>query len=122
MEYFESVDHPCNGIWLGRANKKVGYKGLAKGANHGPNTKKYEEAVSRVLLDTYKKYQKKYANNPEMMRKVLAETVDKIKMDLYKGKMQIGGEPIVHTWWSVFKSDLVKESAKNITSQISKMK
>lgn len=122
VKYFESVDHPCNGIWLGRANKKVGYKALAKGANHGPNTKKYEEAVSRALLDTYKKYQKKYANNPEMMQKVLAETVDKIKMDLYKGKMQIGGEPIVHTWWSVFKSDLVKESAKNITNQISKMK
>ena len=123
VKYFESVDHPCNGIWLGRANKKVGYKALAKGANHGPNTKKYEETVSRALLDTYKKYQKKYANNPEMMQKVLAETVDKIKMDLYKGKLSIGdGANAVHTWHSVFKSNVVNNAAKEVKNKISKLK
>ena len=56
-KYFGSVDHPCNGIWLGRSNKKLGYKGLAKGSNHSPNSTKYEVYVSNELIQTYKKYQ-----------------------------------------------------------------
>ena len=26
VKFFGSVNHPCNGIWLGRFNKKNGYK------------------------------------------------------------------------------------------------
>ena len=123
VKYFGSVDHPCNGIWLGRTNKKIGYKALAKGTNHGPNTQKYEEAVSKAVFDTYKKYEKKYANNPEMMQKALAETVDKIKMDLYKGKLPIGdGSSMVHTWKSIFNEPVVQGAANNIKYQILKMK
>ena len=55
VKYFNSVDHPCNGIWLGRDNKKLGYKALAKGSNHSPNSVEYEQKVSAALLNTYKK-------------------------------------------------------------------
>lgn len=103
-KYFGSVDHPCNGIWLGRNNKKLGYYGLAKGSNHSPNSKKYEMIVSDALINTYKKYQKKYSNNPEMMQKKLAETVDNLKQDLFKGRFAIGkGSHEVHTVLSIFK-------------------
>lgn len=102
--YFGSVDHPCNGIWLGRNNKKLGYYGLAKGSNHSPNSLEYEKAVSTKLLETYKKYEKTYANNPEMMQRLLAETVDDIKHDIFKGKLAIGkGSHEVHTSISIFK-------------------
>ena len=109
VKYFGSVDHPCNGIWLGRDNKKLGYKALAKGSNHVSNSYKgansYEQKVSTALLDTYKKYQKQYANNSEMMRQVLAETVDNLKKQLYKGELAIGSDShTVHTAWSIFKS------------------
>lgn len=102
--YFGSVDHPCNGIWLGRNNKKLGYYGLAKGSNHSPNSVEYEKTVANKLLETYKKYNKKYANNPEMMQRLLAETVDDIKQDIFKGRLAIGkGSHEVHTSISIFK-------------------
>ncbi len=105
-KYFGSVDHPCNGIWLGRNNKKLGYYGLAKGANHSPNSKKYEEEVANALIEQYKKYQKKFANNPEMMQEILAETVDNLRRRLYTGKTSIGkGSHEVHTIWSIFKQN-----------------
>lgn len=117
-EYFGSVDHPCNGIWLGRNNKKLGYWGLAKGTNHGPNSIEYEEKIAEVLLNTYKKYQKKYANKPKMMQRVLAETVDNLKNDLYKGRLAIGkGSHEVHTAMSIFKQNrgLVTQAAKSLS-------
>ena len=109
VKYFGSVDHPCNGIWLGRADKDGIYKALGKGSNHSSNSYKgansYEQKVSTALLDTYKKYQKQYANNSEMMRQVLAETVDNLKKQLYKGELAIGSDShTVHTVWSIFKN------------------
>ena len=120
-KYFGSVDHPCNGIWLGRSNKQLGYKALAKGSNHSPNSIQYEEYVSNVLIQTYKKYQKQYAKNPEMMQKILAETVDNIKGQLYKGNLAIGtGSHQVHTIWSIFKESqgAVTDAAKNVTQSV----
>jgi hypothetical protein len=120
-KYFESVDHPCNGIWLGRSNKQLGYKALAKGSNHSPNSIQYEEYVSNALIQTYKRYQKQYAKNPEMMQKVLAETVDNIKGQLYKGNLAIGtGSYQVHTISSIFKESqgAVTDAAKNVTQSV----
>lgn len=116
-KYFGSVDHPCNGIWLGRNNKKLGYKALAKGSNHSPNSHEYETYVANALVQTYKKYQKQYAKNPEMMQKVLAETVDNLKEQLYKGKLAIGsGAHTVHTPWSIFTKNIgvVSDASQNI--------
>lgn len=61
VKYFGSVDHPCNGIWLGR--RRGAYLGLAKGSNHGTNSKnnaKYEQKVATALMNTYNKYKKQY--------------------------------------------------------------
>lgn len=116
-KYFGSVDHPCNGIWLGRNNKKLGYYGLAKGSNHSPNSTEYEKKVADALIKTYKKYQQKYANNPEMMQKILAETVDNLKQDLFKGRFSIGkGSHEVHTVLSIFKqsSGVVSQAAQTL--------
>ena len=126
VKYFNSVDHPCNGIWLGRDNKKLGYKALAKGSNHSPNSVEYEQKVSAALLDTYKKYQKQYANNPEMMQQVLAETVDNLKKQLYKGELPIGSNShTVHTVWSIFKNKnnpgIISNAAQNIMVPILKL-
>ena len=121
IKYFGSVDHPCNGIWLGRSNKELGYKALAKGSNHSPNTTKYEIEVSTALIDTYKKYKKQYANNPEMMQKVLAEKIDEIKEKLYKGDLAIGHDSHqVHTVLSIFKESqgAVTDAAKNVTQPV----
>lgn len=123
VKYFNSVDHPCNGIWLGRDNKKLGYKALAKGSNHSPNSVEYEQKVSAALLNTYKKYQKQYANNPEMMQQKLAETVDNLKKQLYKGELHIGSNShTVHTVWSIFKnrnnSGIISNAAQNIMTPI----
>ena len=117
VKYFNSVDHPCNGIWLGRNNKKLGYKALAKGSNHSPNSVEYEQKVSTALLNTFKKYQKQYANNPEMMQQVLAETVDNLKKQLYKGELPIGSDShTIHTVLSIFKnnSGVISNAAQNI--------
>lgn len=119
--YFDSVDHPCNGIWLGRSNKILGYKGLAKGTNHSPNSFQYEEYVCDSLIHTYKKYQKQYAKNPEMMQKVLAETIDNIKDQLYKGNLAIGSGPQqVHTVWSIFKKSqgAVTDAAQEVSQSV----
>lgn len=126
VKYFESVDHPCNGIWLGRDNKILGYKALAKGSNHSPNSVEYEQKVSIALLNTYKKYQKQYANNPEMMQQVLAETVDNLKKQLYKGELAIGSSShTVHTVWSIFKNKnnpgIISNAAQNIMTPILKL-
>ena len=126
VKYFESVDHPCNGIWLGRDNKRLGYKALAKGSNHSPNSVEYEQKVSIALLNTYKKYQKQYANNPEMMQQVLAETVDNLKKQLYKGELAIGSSShTVHTVWSIFKNKnnpgIISNAAQNIMTPILKL-
>lgn len=126
VKYFNSVDHPCNGIWLGRDNKKLGYKALAKGSNHSPNSVEYEQKVSAALLNTYKKYQKQYANNPEMMQQVLAETVDNLKKQLYKGELPIGSNShTVHTVWSIFKNKnnpgIISNAAQNIMEPILKL-
>lgn len=126
VKYFDSVDHPCNGIWLGRNNKKLGYKALAKGSNHSPNSIEYEQKVSTALLNTYNKYQKQYAKNPEMMQQVLAETVDNIKKQLYKGKLPIGSDShTVHTAWSIFKSEnasgIISNAAQKIMVPILKL-
>lgn len=126
VKYFNSVDHPCNGIWLGRDNKKLGYKALAKGSNHSPNSVEYEQKVSAALLNTYKKYQKQYANNPEMMQQVLAEAVDNLKKQLYKGELPIGSNShTVHTAWSIFKSKnnpgIISNAAQNIMAPILKL-
>ena len=105
VKYFGSVDHPCNGIWLGRADKDGIYKALGKGSNHSSNSLKYEQKVCRDLVNARNKYEKQYANNPEMMRQVLAETVDNLKKQLYKGELPIGSDShTVHTAWSIFKS------------------
>lgn len=116
-KYFGSVDHPCNGIWLGRNNKKLGYYGLAKGSNHSPNSTEYEKKVADALINEYKKYQQKYANNPEMMQKILAEKVDNLKQDLFKGRFAIGEESHeVHTVLSIFKqsSGVVSQAAQTL--------
>ena len=116
IKYFNSVDHPCNGIWLGRDNKNWGYKALAKGSNHSPNSVEYEQKVSTALLNTYKKYQKQYVDNPEMMQQVLAETVDNLKKQLYKGKLAIGNNShTIHTIWSIFKN---KNTLNNIFNSV----
>ena len=105
VKYFGSVDHPCNGIWLGRADKDGIYKALGKGSNHSSNSLKYEQKVCRDLVNACNKYEKQYANNPEMMRQVLAETVDNLKKQLYKGELAIGSDShTVHTVWSIFKN------------------
>ena len=116
-EYFGSVDHPCNGIWLGRSNKTSGYVFLAKGSNHGPNTREYEEFVGKMVNETYNKYKHQYAKNPDMMRKVLGETVDMLKQNLYTGELAIGGASHqVHTVLSIFKNSgkAIREGAKPI--------
>lgn len=123
VKYFDSVDHPCNGIWLGRSNKTNGYKYLAKGSNHSPNTKEYEEYVGKVINDTYSRFQKQYANNPEMMRKMLGESVDNIKKQLFQGKLAIGGASHqVHTTLSIFKESgsIIREGAKPIQQLVLK--
>lgn len=124
VKYFNSVDHPCNGIWLGRNNKKLGYKALAKGSNHSPNSVEYEQKVSTALLNTFKKYQKQYANNPEMMQQVLAETVDSLKKQLYKGELPIGSDShTIHTVLSIFKNNpgVVSNAAQNIIAPFLKL-
>lgn len=123
VKYFGSVDHPCNGIWLGKADKNGIYKALAKGSNHSPNSLEYEQKVSRTLIETYKKYEKQYANNPEMMQQVLAETVDNLKMQMYKGELAIGTKShTVHTAWSIFKNKnapgVVSNAAQHILAPI----
>lgn len=123
IKYFDSVDHPCNGIWLGRADKDGIYKALAKGSNHSSNSFEYEQKVSAALLHTYNTYKKQYANNPEMMQQVLAETVDNIKKQLYKGELAIGNDShTVHTPWSIFKNknapSIVSNAASNILAPI----
>lgn len=116
-KYFGSVDHPCNGIWLGRNNKKLGYYGLAKGANHSPNSIEYEKKIADAVLNTFKNYEKKYANNPEMMQRVLAETVDNLKQDLFKGRFAIGkGSHEVHTVLSIFKQN--KGAATEVANKL----
>jgi response regulator of citrate/malate metabolism len=73
------------------------------------------------LIQTYKRYQKQYAKNPEMMQKVLAETVDNIKGQLYKGNLAIGtGSYQVHTISSIFKESqgAVTDAAKNVTQSV----
>lgn len=120
MKYFDSVDHPCNGIWLGKSNKNRGYFGLAKGSNHGPNTYKkennYEDAVGKIISDTYKRFEHQYKNNPDMMKQKLAEAVDGIKKSLYNGTQKIGKEDVIHSNFSVFKqpSGIVSESSKQL--------
>ena len=123
VKYFDSVDHPCNGMWLGRSNKNLGYKALATGSNHSPNSIKYEQEVSVALINTYKAFQKKYANNPEMMQQVLAETVDNLKKRLYKGELAIGADShTVHTAFSIFKEkstvSVVSDVAQNTINLI----
>lgn len=115
VKYFGSVDHPCNGIWLGRNNKKLGYYGLAKGSNHSPNSLEYEIEIANRINKTFEKFKKKFANNPEMMQRVLAETLEDAKKDLLKGKLAIGkGSHTVHTAFSIFKDN------KGIATQASK--
>ena len=119
-KYFGSVDHPCNGIWLGRRSPQ-GYKALAKGTNHASNSEKYEEAVGKAIKDVEKKYGEKYANNPEMMQKLIAETVDNIKKKLYRGELAIGnGAHEVHTVLSIFKESkkTAAEASRNIINAI----
>ena len=119
IKYFDSVDHPCNGIWLGRADKGGIYKALAKGSNHSSNSFEYEQKVSAALLHTYNTYQKQYANNPEMMQQVLAETVDNLKKQMYKGELAIGnGSHTVHTVWSIFKNKNAPGIVSNAASKI----
>lgn len=125
IKYFDSVDHPCNGIWLGR--RRGAYLGLAKGSNHSPNSKEYEQKVATALVNTFKKYKKQYAKDPDKMRQVLAETVDNIKKQIYEGKIAIGnGSHEVHTTWSIFKdkaaSDIISNAARSITTKIDKIK
>lgn len=127
VKYFGSVDHPCNGIWLGRSSKKVGYTALAKGSNHAPNSTEYEQKVATALVNTCKKYQKKYAKDPDKMRQVLAETVDNIKSQIYEGKIAIGsGSHEVHSAWSIFKDkaakDVISNAARGIINKIDKIK
>lgn len=125
VKYFDSVDHPCNGIWLGR--RRGAYLGLAKGSNHSPNSKEYEQKVAIALVNTFKKYKKQYAKDPDKMRQVLAETVDNIKSQIYKGEIAIGnGSHEVHSAWSIFKdkaaSDVISNAARSITTKIDKIK
>lgn len=120
VKYFGSVDHPCNGIWLGKSNKN-GYKFLANGSNHGPNTIKYEEQVGELISITYNKYKKQYAKDPKMMQKILAESVDELKKRLYKGNLAIGGSSHqVHTTLSIFKesSSVMTESAFKLVNSV----
>ncbi|WP_446784740.1 MORN repeat-containing protein [Macellibacteroides fermentans] len=120
IKYFKSVDHPCNGIWLGRSHKTYGYKALAKGANHSPNSTQYEELIANAIINTEKKYSKQFANNTEAMQKVLAETVDNLKLQLYKGDLAIGtNSHSVHTVWSIFRDKgIVLSNVNNITRSI----
>ena len=121
VKFFGSVNHPCNGIWLGRFNKKNGYKFLAKGSNHSPNTTEYEEYVGKLITDTYNKYKHKYANNPEMMQKVLAEALDELKKKLYKGELAIGkSSHQVHTVFSIFKESksIIKDNSQSLIKTI----
>ena len=118
-KYFGGVDHPLNGIWLGKG--KSGYKSLAKGTNHGPNTSEYQDKVAKIFLDAEKQLRAKYPNNPDKICEGLAEVLDNIKMDLYKGKLQIGKEHIVHTSWSVLKSDVVQNATPGISNKLSKL-
>ena len=125
VKYFGSVDHPCNGIWLGR--RRGSYLGLAKGSNHSSNSDEYKQKVATAFINTYKKYQKKYAKDPNMMRQVLAETVDNIKSQIYEGKIAIGnGSHEVHSAWSIFKdkaaSDVISNASRGIISKIGKIK
>lgn len=122
-KYFGSPDHPCNGIWLPRSNKQYGYKGLAKGSNHSPNTIEYEERVAAAINQTFNKYKKQYAKNPEKMQKVLAETLDNLKEQLYKGTLATGKDKTVHTVLSIFKESqgVVSKAAAptlNLTSRL----
>lgn len=120
VKYFGSVNHPCNGIWLGRYNKNIGYKGLAKGSNHSPNTKEYEEFVGNLITQTYSKH-KKHTNNPELMQKFLAEAVDELKYKLYRGELAIGAESHqVHTTLGVFrdKASVVRDASSSFVTSL----
>jgi hypothetical protein len=83
----------------------------------------YEQKVSNAIISTYKKYSKKYANNPEMMRKVLAETVDGLKKQIYKGDLLVGKTKEVHSVLSIFKQQTGVASSmyKQIASPITKL-
>ena len=61
-----------------------------------------------------------------MMQQVLAETVDNIKKQLYKGKLPIGSDShTVHTAWSIFKSEnasgIISNAAQKIMVPILKL-
>ena len=47
MHYGLEQENLSNGIWLGR--RRGAYLGLAKGSNHSPNSKEYEQKVAIVL-------------------------------------------------------------------------
>lgn len=113
-KYYQSVDHPLNGIWVGKG-KGAAYKGLAKGSNHGPNTREYEEYIGNLINDTYNKFKDKYANNPEMMQKVLGEAVDQAKKRIYKGQLAIGRDGLVHTTLSIFRKEAVRGNARSLS-------
>lgn len=56
-----------------------------------------------------------------MMQKVLAESVDELKMKLYKGDLAIGGASHqVHTALSIFKesSSSIRENAVSLINSI----
>lgn len=117
VKYFGSVDHPCNGIWLGRNNKKLGYYGLAKGSNHSPNSLEYEKEIANRINKIFERFKGKYANNPDMMQLVLAETLDEAKKDIFKGRLAIGKDShTVHTALSIFKNNkgVATEAAKSL--------
>lgn len=78
-------------------------------------------------MNTYNKYKKQYAKDPDKMRQVLAETADNIKHQLYEGKIAILGDAHeVHSAWSIFKdkaaSDVISNAARGMINKIEKIK
>jgi hypothetical protein len=102
VEHFGNINHPTNGIRVGRNPSSVNkYKGLAKGSSHSNNTIAYENEVAMRILKVRDKCKGK---SKEYTQQALLECLDEIKKDIYTGKLAIGGDSHTkHTAFSIFK-------------------
>lgn len=97
---FGSLDHPINGIFVGRGAGKE-YVGLAKGASHGMHSVEYNMEVARRILVVKKLVKDKYKNDPDMARLLLGEEMDALKRGIRSGNIliQTKEKSFIYTWF-----------------------
>lgn len=106
---FGSLDHPINGIFVGRGAGKE-YVGLAKGASHGMHSVEYNMEVARKILAVKKLVKDKYKNDPQMAMRLLGEEMDVLKRRIRKGDLLIQkpNNSVIHTWYGWKKPSIPK--------------